>query len=103
MKTFGIIGLALALIIGNASSNLVNSVVQDMFSPFIGLFLPSGSLGNMNVNMTSISGQVSEFRYGDLMLKMIDFVIILFLMFIVYKELSRMKLVDDKTLTDDRK
>ena len=38
LKTFGIIGLAIAFVIGQASSKLVTALVDDIITPFIGLF-----------------------------------------------------------------
>lgn len=43
------------------------------------------------------TGVVSEFKYGDLIANIIDFVIIALIVFILYKVLSRFKMVDDKT------
>jgi len=52
----------------------------------------------MSAKMTNISGEITEFRYGHLISKIIDFLIIALVVFIAYKQLSRFKLVDDKTL-----
>jgi large conductance mechanosensitive channel len=41
---FGIIGLAIAFVIGQAASKLVTAFVNDIVIPFIGLFLPAGDL-----------------------------------------------------------
>ena len=41
---FGIIGLAIAFVIGQAASRLVTAFVNDIVDPTIGLFLPAGSL-----------------------------------------------------------
>ncbi len=98
LKTFGIIGLALAFVVGQAASGLVTSLVNDIVNPLIGLFLPAGSLDAMSAKMTNISGEITEFRYGHLISKIIDFLIIALVVFIAYKHLSRFKLVDDKTL-----
>lgn len=98
LKTFGIIGLALAFVIGQAASGLVTSLVNDIVNPLIGLFLPAGNLDAMSAKMTNISGEITEFRYGHLVSKIIDFLIIALVVFIAYKQLSRFKLVDDKTL-----
>ena len=38
LKTFGIIGLAIAFVIGQAASGLVTSFVDDIINPLIGLF-----------------------------------------------------------------
>jgi large conductance mechanosensitive channel len=98
LKTFGVIGLAIAFIIGAAASKLVTALVTDIVTPFVGLFLPAGDLKAMSVNATSVvgSGATSEFKYGDLIANIIDFVIIAFIVFLVYKQLSKYKLVEDK-------
>lgn len=97
LKTFGVIGLAIAFVIGNASSTLVQAFVGDLINPFIGLWLPSGSLQSMNYNMTGISGVTSTFKYGDTISQVINFIIIAFIVFMFYRELSKLKLVEDKT------
>ena len=98
LKTFGIIGLALAFVVGQAASGLVTSLVNDIINPLIGLFLPAGNLDAMSTRVTNISGEITEFRYGHLISSVIDFLIIAIVVFVAYKQLSRFKLVDDKTL-----
>ena len=97
LKTFGVIGLAIAFVIGAAASKLVTALVTDIVTPLVGLFLPAGDLRAMQANVTGTSGAVSEFKYGDLIANIIDFLIIAFIVFLAYKQLSRYKLVDDKT------
>ena len=98
LKTFGIIGLALAFVVGQAASGLVTSLVNDIINPLIGLFLPAGNLDAMSTRVTNISGEITEFRYGHLISSVIDFLIIALVVFVAYKQLSRFILVDDKTL-----
>ena len=98
LKTFGIIGLAIAFVIGAAASKLVSALVTDIINPIVGLALPSGDLKDMMFTVTnSVTGAVSEFKYGDLIANIIDFAIIALIVFIAYKVLSKYKLVDDKT------
>jgi large conductance mechanosensitive channel len=97
LKTFGVIGLAIAFIIGAASSSLVTSLVQDIVNPLVGLFLPSGDLEQLHVNATGVSNIPSQFRYGHLISEILDFLIIAFIVFLAYKWLSKYKLVEDKT------
>jgi large conductance mechanosensitive channel len=97
LKTFGIIGLAIAFVIGQAASRLVTALVNDIIDPFIGLFLPAGSLEAMSVKVTNLSGFTTEFKYGDLNSNIIDFAIIAFIVFLAYKQLSKYKIVEDKT------
>lgn len=98
LKTFGIIGLAIAFVIGAAASKLVSALVTDIINPLVGLALPSGDLKMLQSSITNTAtGVVSEFKYGDLIANIIDFVIIALIVFILYKVLSRFKMVDDKT------
>ena len=61
LKTFGVIGLALAFVVGQAASGLVTSLVNDIINPLIGLFLPSGNLDEMSAKVINISGEITVF------------------------------------------
>jgi large conductance mechanosensitive channel len=97
LKTFGIIGLAIAFVIGQAASWLVTAFVNDIIDPIIGFFLPAGSLESMSIKVTNLAGSTTEFKYGDLISNIIDFPIIALIVFLAYKQLSKFKLVEDKT------
>ena len=98
LKTFGVMALALAFVVGEAASGLVTSLVNDIINPLIGLFLPSGNLDAMSAKVINISGELTEFKYGHLVSSIIDFLIIALVVFIAYKQLLRFKLVDEKNL-----
>lgn len=100
---FGIIGLAIAFVIGQAASKWVTAFVNDIIDPTVGLFLPAGSLENMAANVTGIHGATSQFKYGDLISNVIDFLIISLIVFITYKMLSKYKLLEDKTKPEEKK
>lgn len=93
LQKFGVIGLAIAFIIGQAASKLVTALVTDIVSPLIGLAMPN------TTDLKSLSFTVgqSTFSYGDLITNIIDFLVIAFVVFILYKQLSKFKLVEDKT------
>lgn len=97
LKTFAIIGLAIAFVIGAAASKLVTAFVEDIVNPTVGLFLPAGELTKMSANVTGVSGATSQFKYGDLTANIIDFLIIALVVFVAFKFLSKYKLVEDKT------
>jgi large conductance mechanosensitive channel len=98
LKAFGIIGLAIAFVIGAAASKLVTALVTDLINPIIGLALPSGDLQSMmSVVTNSVTGAVSEFKYGDFIMNVIEFIVIALLVFIAYKILSKKGLLEDKT------
>ncbi len=93
LQTFGIIGLAVAFIIGSAASTLVSALVSDLINPLIGLALPSANLSSLNATVTTpVSGKPSVFLYGDFISKVINFVIIALLVFAAYKRLKKMGL-----------
>jgi large conductance mechanosensitive channel len=94
--TFGIIGLAIAFVIGQAVSKVVSSFVKDIIDPTIGLFLP-GNLSDMSATVIGIYGTPSEFKYGDLISNIIEFIIIALLVFLAYKVLLKYKFIEDKT------
>ena len=102
LKTFGIIGLAIAFVIGQAASGLVTSFVDDIINPLIGLFIPAGNLDAVSIQVPNISGGTTEFRIGHLISSIIDFMIITLVVFLAYKQLSRFKLVDDKTIPEKK-
>jgi large conductance mechanosensitive channel len=102
LKTFGVIGLAIAFVIGAAASKLVTAFVTDIINPIVGLALPAGNLAAMKYNVTNPATQAtSTFAYGDLISNIVDFALIAFVVFIMYKILSRYPIfgVDDKTVT----
>lgn len=97
LKTFGVIGLAIAFVIGQAASALVNAFVRDIINPLIGLFLPAGSLAALTVTVPNFAGTTTVFRYGDLISNIINFVVIALVVFFAYKQLSKYNIVEDKT------
>jgi large conductance mechanosensitive channel len=99
---FGIIGLAIAFVIGQAVSKVVTAFVKDIIDPTIGLFLP-GSLNNMSATVIGIHGDPSEYKYGDLISTIIEFIIIALIVFLAYKVLSKYKLVEDKSIPEEKK
>jgi large conductance mechanosensitive channel len=75
----------------------VTALVNDIIDPIIGYFLPAGSLETMTFKVTNLAGSTTEFKYGDLISNIIDFLIIALIVFLAYKQLSKYKLVEDKT------
>ena len=89
---FGIIGLAIAFVIGQAASKLITAFVNDIITPFIGLFLPAGDL-----NAAKFTVGNSTFMVGDLIGNIINFHNSCIHSICCVQQLSRFKLVEDKT------
>jgi large conductance mechanosensitive channel len=93
LQTFGVIGLAIAFIIGQAASKLVTAFVTDIINPMIGLAMPDvGDLAKISFTLGK-----STFSYGDLLGNMINFLIIALVIFIAYKQMSKFGLMTDPT------
>lgn len=93
LQTFGVIGLAIAFIIGQASSKLVSSIVQSLINPFIGLILPDvGALNELSFKIAD-----STFSYGEVIANTIDFLMIAFIVFLAYKQFRKFKIVEEKS------
>lgn len=93
LQTFGVIGLAIAFVIGQAASKLVTALVTDIINPLIGLAMPD--IGDL-AKLTFTVGK-STFSYGDMFGNIINFLVIALVVFIAYKQLSRVGLMSDPT------
>ncbi len=91
LQKFSVIGLAIAFVIGQAASKLISSFVNDIITPFIGLLTPD--VGDLNKIGLTIGK--STFSYGDLISNIINFLIIAVVVFLAYKQLSKVGLMKD--------
>jgi large conductance mechanosensitive channel len=94
-----VVDLAVAVIIGAAFGKIVNSLVDDIIMPIIGVFgradfsnyfLPLSSA----VTATDLEGakkQGGVFAYGNFITNVISFLIIAFALFLVIKLINSMK------------
>ncbi|MDW7641564.1 MAG: MscL family protein [Nitrosarchaeum sp.] len=79
-----LLGLAIAFVIAAAASKLVSALVTYIINPIVRLALPSGDLKTLQSSIiNSETGSISEFKYGDFIANIIDFVIIALIAFIM--------------------
>jgi large conductance mechanosensitive channel len=84
------LALAVAVVIGAAVGKLVAAIVDDVIMPLVGLLLPAGDWRQARFVLSSskdANGVVTEnaIRYGDLLGKTIDFVVIAWVVFLLTK------------------
>lgn len=72
VRTQGVVGLAVGIILGGSVKNLVTSLVNDIINPIIGLFL--GSAGSLK-DAYLLIGPV-KLMWGNFVNSIIDFAII---------------------------
>ncbi len=86
--------LAIGVIIGAASGQVVNSLVNDILNPLIGLLLANVDLASAKIVLGTIKtadGKVIEnaLRYGNFISVIINFVIVMTVVFIIAKVFAR--------------
>lgn len=86
LQEYGIIGLAIAVVVGNATKDLVNTVVDAVLMPFIGLVLPSSTWETYTLDIAG-----AELGIGRLIGASLDFILIALIVFLFVKLVLRQK------------
>jgi len=81
LKKYGVLGLAIAFIMGLYLGGLVQSLVKDLLLPLIGLAFPG--LGDLASLSYELGGQT--FGVGNFLVALITFVIVAFVIFLIVK------------------
>ncbi|SRR5574343_474877 len=76
-----VIGLAVGIIIGGSVTQFVNAIIKDLINPIISALLGNKALVNYNY---TIPGTKITFLYGDLLLETINFIAVLFVIYILF-------------------
>ena len=86
-----VIDLAVAVVIGAAFGKIVASLVDNLITPLVGIFMGG-------VDFTELSYTVGEavFGYGAFIQSVIDFTIVAFVIFMVIKAINKAKGPEEK-------
>jgi large conductance mechanosensitive channel len=84
LKEYSVIGLAIGLIIGQASKDLVDKIVAGVFMPLIELIVSKESFANMTF---SVKGVV--FDFGSVLTSLLTFLIIMILLYFIIKKIIK--------------
>jgi len=87
LNKYGVIGLAIAFIIGGAAGRLVSALVADLLMPIIAVVIPGGEWRTTTFNVGPV-----KFLLGDFLGTLIDFIIIALVVFMLSKQLAKTKL-----------
>lgn len=91
LKQYGVIGLAIAVIIGGKLNEFVTSVVQDLLMPLV--FMPALKAANVDdIRKLSYNGIL----YGKVVGSAVDFFIVAFVVFMIAKYVLREAAVTKK-------
>lgn len=87
-KTFimrgNVFDLAVGVIIGAAFQAIVNSLTNDIISPFLGIF------GGMNFDQLSVTINGATIAYGKFITAVINFLIMAFIIFLLVKFVNKL-------------
>ena len=82
LKQYGVIGLAIAVVIGGKVNTLVTAVVDGLVMPLVGLISPGGNWRDMSVFLTSDQSPTAPaIKTGLILGALLDFVIVAFIVF----------------------
>jgi len=84
LSKYGVIGLAIAVIIGGAAGKLVSSLVSDILMPVVTFFIPGGAWREATLTLGPIVMMIGSF-IGNV----IDFLIIAVVIFMIMKQLEK--------------
>ncbi len=88
LKNYGVVGLAIAVIIGGKLNLLISSLVNDLLTPLI--FQPAlRAAGVENIALLSYNG----IMYGKVVGALIDFVVVAFIVFMFAKKVMKEEVV----------
>lgn len=84
LKVYGVIGLAIAVIIGGKANALVTAVVDGLLMPLITFFIPDGEWRTMPLDVGPFT-----FLIGPVIGALLDFVIVAFIVFLIAKKILK--------------
>ena len=87
LSKYGIIGLAIAFIIGGAAGALVTALVSDIIMPLITFFIPEGGWRTAILTLGPI-----QLGIGHFIGALIDFLVIALVVYLLMKQLTKIGL-----------
>jgi len=84
LNKYGVVGLAIAFIMGGAVSSLVSALVKDIIMPMITFFIPEGEWQSAILRLGPIQLLVGHFAGA-----LLDFIIIAVVVFVLMKQLKK--------------
>ncbi len=84
LREYKIVSLAIAFVMGTASTSLVNSFVKDLFFPIIDQFIPGEGWREAAFSLGSV-----QITYGAFLAELFNFIILAAIIFILAKKILK--------------
>lgn len=100
-----VVDLAVGIIIGGAFTGIVNSLVNDVVMPFVGVIVGGIDFSNYFLPLTSAvtadtleaaRAQGAVFAYGKFITVIINFLILAWIIFLMVKGVNRIRAMEEK-------
>lgn len=93
-----VVDLAVGVVIGAAFGKIVSSFVTDIIMPPIGLLTGGMDFSNLVITLKKATpvAEAVTINYGIFLNSVIDFVIVAFAIFIVVKQMNRLKKAEEE-------
>lgn len=87
-----VIDLAVGVIIGSAFTKIINSLVSDILTPFLGLFTSSIDFKDLTYVLKPAVDKIPalELHYGSFIQNVIDFIIVAFVIFMMVRTINKL-------------
>lgn len=85
-----VMSMAVGIIIGGAFTAIVNSLVDDLINPLLGLLV------NMDFSELSVSVGGATFMYGNFIMAVVNFVLIALVLFMLIKAMNKLMSAAEK-------
>ena len=97
-----VVDMAVGIIIGAAFGKIVNSLVNDVIMPPIGLLLGNVDFSNLALTLRekTAAAEAITINYGVFINTVLDFVIVAFAIFMLIKQMNRLKKKEAEPVTD---
>lgn len=92
-----VVDMAVGVIIGGAFGKIVTSVVNDIIMPPIGMFMGKVNFSSLAITLQEQVGETKAvtINYGVFINTLLDFIIVAFVLFMVIKQMNRLKKVPE--------
>jgi large conductance mechanosensitive channel len=103
-----VVDLAVGIIIGAAFTAIVNSFVQDILMPPIGMLLGGVDFSNLFISLDGVDYPSLEaaqtagaptINYGLFIMALIDFLIVALVLFLIIRLVNRLRVTEEETTT----
>jgi large conductance mechanosensitive channel len=98
LKKFKVVSLAVAFVMGGASTTLVSAFVKDIFMPIISPLLSSGTWQTATLNIGPIA-----IAYGAFIAELLNFIILAAVVFIVVEKVIKIDKEEAKEKVAEKK